>query len=497
MELKNGIKDLLESQNRHLIESELLPNYLKGRRWFASKDQVIRSVRLATACLVEHEAGELLLCELEVELAAKSERYQLPLGVAYSDQDNSPLVEKLKLTDATVRGKLGAITDAFSLDLLPTILLQAIKAGRVITFSDAKINFSSLEGFDSALPKGAMSVKRLSAEQSNSSLVIGATMIVKLIRRVMHGVNPEVEMVRYLTENRYSHTPPLLGEVQYVENSGSFYSMYVVQKFIPNQGDAWAYTLDVLRNGVTAFPSYSKFVAAIGNSLAQLHEVLARPTTAPAFQPREATEADVTDWTDSATNQLEAAFTALENVTKLEVRAAHDKDFLLAHHQQILATIRLLAKAGIGSLLTRIHGDFHLGQVLVADGNAYIIDFEGEPSKPLETRRAKSSPMRDVAGLLRSIDYAGAISATFNESFVPLMSGEFLQSYQAVLHSSTKPWINEGIQQTRLLDLFLLEKSAYEICYEAANRPEWITIPLRGLAEIVRRVAGPTETIHA
>jgi maltose alpha-D-glucosyltransferase/alpha-amylase len=497
LELKNGIGDLLEASNRHVLETEILPLYLKNRRWFASKDQAIQSVRLAQAGLATSEAGELLLCDVEVELPAKVERYQLPLGLGFSDRDTSPLVETLRLVDATVAGENCTLTDAFSLDLLPTLLLQAMKTGNVIKLADGEIRFISLEGFDAALPKDGLKINRLSAEQSNSSLVIGGSMIMKLIRRVMHGINPEVEMVRYLTEHNYAHTPPLLGEVQNLQRDGLVYSMYVVQRFIANQGDAWGYTLGLLRAEPAELRCYRGFAAAVGTRLAELHEVLSRRTTDDAFSPREVIDEDVMGWTGAAERQLKAAFDVLESSRNLTPTAAQDRDFALAHRQEISAAIPNLARSGIGSLITRIHGDFHLGQVLVSDGDAYIIDFEGEPSKPLDIRRAKASPMRDVAGLLRSLHYAVSVSGASSTDFVTEMSAVVLNAYRTVLDHAPRRWVEGGDQQMQLLDLFLLEKCAYEICYEAANRPEWLAIPLRGLVEIVARILSLSEITDA
>jgi maltose alpha-D-glucosyltransferase/alpha-amylase len=175
-------------------------------------------------------------------------------------------------------------------------------------------------------------------------------------------------------------------------------------------------------------------------------------------------------------------------------------DFILTNQGKLLALLPELAKSSVDSLNTRIHGDFHLGQVLFASGDAFIIDFEGEPAKPLAERRAKSSPLRDVAGLLRSFQYAAA-AARLNrgtaalagaeaplQRFVDEMSAQFLTAYRAAEQTAATRWVKDRKSEAALLDLFLLEKSAYEICYEAANRPAWIGIPLRGFAEIARRV---------
>ncbi|HET9148790.1 MAG TPA: alpha-amylase, partial [Acetobacteraceae bacterium] len=185
---------------------------------------------------------------------------------------------------------------------------------------------------------------------------------------------------------------------------------------------------------------------------------------------------------------------------------------LKALRQRLNDALPGLAATGSGTLKTRIHGDFHLGQVLATQGDAYIIDFEGEPAKPLAARRAKASPLRDVAGLIRSFDYAAATiarSATIVATgkaeerrqalmhrFVIEASASFLEAYRAVLQDAPRPWVSPETWHA-LLDLFLIEKSAYEICYEAANRPGWLPIPLRGMADLVARSVEGQPDAHA
>jgi maltose alpha-D-glucosyltransferase/alpha-amylase len=497
VELKIGIGDLLEPANLHLLETEILPTYLKSRRWFASKDQDIQSTRLSRADMVSFENEVLLFCEVEVELPARTECYQLPLGLLKADHPETVVADSLKLVDVTLAGDQVAVTDAFALDTLATGLLNAMKANDVLKISNGEIHCSSLVGFAEELPGPEASVKRLSAEQSNSSLVFGASMIMKLIRRVMHGVNPEVEMIRYLTKHQYAHTPPLLGEVQHLGENGSSYSMYVVQKFIANQGDAWSYTLDALSKPRSERGYYQNFAAAIGTRLAELHEILSGPTEDRAFAPLEASPQDVEGWAISAQRQLLSAFAVLEDNKDLSGEFFKKKVAVIERRDAILASVADLARSGIGSLMTRIHGDFHLGQVLVSDSDAFIIDFEGEPSKPLEVRRGKSSPMRDVAGLLRSLSYAEGASGVAGGGFAQEMSDVFLGAYQDVLDRAPRRWVANQYQQLGLLDLFLMEKCAYEICYEAANRPAWLTIPLGGFAEIISRLFPSPEMTNA
>jgi maltose alpha-D-glucosyltransferase/alpha-amylase len=250
----------------------------------------------------------------------------------------------------------------------------------------------------------------------------------------------------------------------------------------------------------------------MGTRLGELHEVLARPSDDAAFDPLPTAAEDAEEWAAGAVAQLNKAFDVLTKTTAWPDQAAEDAvGFLLGKREAILALPQKLGRTGIGSLRTRIHGDFHLGQVLFATGDAYIIDFEGEPGKPVSVRRTKTSPMRDVAGLLRSFQYAAAatrmagaatpMQATapddaIYQRFIDDMTSHFLTAYNAVEAGAARRWMVNDAAQTSVLDLFLLEKSAYEICYEAANRPAWLGIPLRGLAQIAARVLQTTQELE-
>jgi len=319
----------------------------------------------------------------------------------------------------------------------------------------------------------------------------------------------------------------LLGEVTRFGHDGSFHSMIVAQAFVHNQGDAWQYTLNYLDRFVEAVASgsrdrgdeaeqlavYAVFARAMGTRLAELHALLAQPSEDPDFAPEIADAADAKAWAAAATHQLDNAFETLAGLKEIPAEAAADAQFVLDKRAAITAAIAGLAGAGIGALRTRIHGDCHLGQILVSREDAYIIDFEGEPAKSLAVRRAKSSPLRDVAGLIRSFHYAAAAARLSHVSapsgagapseaplarFVTEMTGQFLGAYRAVEREASPRWVGDETAERALLDLFLLEKSAYEICYEAANRPAWLAIPLRGFAEIAARILKTTpETVDA
>jgi maltose alpha-D-glucosyltransferase/alpha-amylase len=485
MDLPNGIRDLLIGSARAWLEDKILPTYLRQRRWFASKDKRIELVRIERASVVAFEQGDLLFAEIEVQLEGAFERYQLVMGLCTKHEGDSSLVTRLKLADVSWNGRPAVLTDAFALDVLPLGLMGAIKSEAALEVEDGEIRCLALPGLAKISVSDQPDIRRISAEQSNSSVILGDMMIMKIIRRVMYGTNPEVEMVRYLTENEYANTPPLLGEVRRIDAQGAACSMAVVQQFVANEGDAWEWTLNHLREGSPN--GYNRFAAAMGTRLAQLHEVLAKPADSDAFRPHEADEWEVAAWANGAKTQLQAALLTLE---KAEIADSSDAASILEKRDAILDVLPKLAAAGVGSLVTRIHGDFHLGQILVSNEDAFIIDFEGEPAKPLEVRRAKSSPMRDVAGLLRSLHYAAATIGASSEDFVQTSSCAFLDAYRLVERSARWRWISSVQQGTDLLDLFLLEKAAYEICYESANRPSWLPIPVRGFAAIVQRVLG-------
>lgn len=230
-----------------------------------------------------------------------------------------------------------------------------------------------------------------------------------------------------------------------------------------------------------------------------MHAVLARPGTASDFAPEAATSADTDRWARGALEQVAAAFEALARVhAQVEPEVAASIDHLVAQRAALEAAIPELAKAGLETLKTRVHGDFHLGQILAAQGDAYLIDFEGEPAKSLAERRAKSAPMRDVAGLLRSFDYAAATversapassdraverRSSMLARFMRDSTASFVDAYRTVAAEAAHPWVSAQ-SWDQLLSLFLIEKSAYEICYETANRPGWIGIPLGGLLRL-------------
>jgi maltose alpha-D-glucosyltransferase/alpha-amylase len=522
--LRKSLAEILEPAARKIIETDILPPYLTRRRWFAGKAAAVRA-RLGFAEPIAGADGrEVLLAEVEANDAAGTGSYLLPMGIAWEDETTAALPQQLALARVRRGRRVGVLTDAFALDVLPGSVLRGMRDRSVIPLRQGEIHFLPTSIFDAVEFPEDPEIRRLSAEQSNSSLIIGEHAVLKLVRRVTEGISPETEMTRYLTERGFGQTAPLLGEVVRISPDGIPRTLVVLQGFVRNQGDGWTWTTEFLSRMLDAealadpprqagdgvFDNYLTFASALGRRLAEMHSMLAEESDDPAFRPELATSADAQAWGEAAAAQIALALTALEGVANWETEAQQRlADGLIARRDALLAAAVRLGTSAERTLKTRVHGDFHLGQALVVQGDACIIDFEGEPAKPLQQRRAKSSPLRDVAGLLRSFDYAAAGVRAERESgqgapneriaellmnFRESASEAFVAAYRGAHALAPRPWIVPEGEQA-LLDLFLLEKAAYEICYEAANRPGWLHIPLRGFDELAARVLGP-ETAH-
>jgi len=323
-------------------------------------------------------------------------------------------------------------------------------------------------------------------------------------------------MGRYLTERGFANTAPLLGEVTRVDKQGQPRVLAVLQSLIHNQGDGWSWTQNMLNRAIQdamviegepqaerpgQLEEFARLAVMLGKRLGQMHAVLAQPAEDAAFAPAAASDADCARWAEDVGARLERALKLL--AAQREWRDGHDQKLaarLVAQRERLLALATRWAGRGVGSLLTRIHGDLHLGQVLVAQDDIFIIDFEGEPLRPLAERRLRSSPLRDVAGMLRSFDYAAAMAtgpANLGETdrarrqailarYRQVSAQSFLAAYREAARDIPHRWAGADAEAA-VLNLFTLQKAAYEIAYEASNRPAWLAVPLRGLEAVLEQ----------
>jgi maltose alpha-D-glucosyltransferase / alpha-amylase len=514
--MREQLADALRVGGSALIEREALTAYLAKRRWFSAKGQALQSARIVYTARLPGGDRELLLSEIETSTDGTINRWLLPLSMVWEDENTPALPTQLAMARVRRGRRVGLLTDAFSLQGFGPTMLAALAEGAQIDTPEGRIVFEpATDGERLRFPTDS-AVMWLTAEQSNSSLIVADEVMLKIFRRVAPGQHPEAEMSRYLTERGFANSPALLGEVVRIDGEGERHALAIAQRFIRNQGDAWTWTLDQFKRALDDLAAheaasdarqddvddYNAFAETMGRQLATMHAVLCQPTTDEAFAPRIATAADTERWIARARAQLTAAFDIVSRHTDAggEGENAAAIAAVMEQREALFDALDRLGKAGEGTITCRIHGDFHLGQVLVASGDAYIIDFEGEPGRPLAERRAKTSPLIDVAGLMRSVDYAvattldpmklagAALPETVRNKFVRrLRDGAqkvFLDAYYGVAKDLP------GLDNPDLLDFFLLEKAAYEVCYEAANRPNWLSIPLNGLNRVATRVLG-------
>ncbi|HTU55858.1 MAG TPA: maltose alpha-D-glucosyltransferase [Acetobacteraceae bacterium] len=518
--LRRDIADLAEAEGLRLIEQEILPPYLARRRWFAAKDRKVRRISIARTDILRGGAGDFVSLEIAVTLDDREDRYFLPVGIVWDDQNPGVIVHQLALARVRRHRRTGMLTDAFAIDALPRAVLASLAQGQVVPLADGELRWSRTSQPIPPVPPD-VEILRLSAEQSNTSLILGDIAVLKIIRRVSPGLHPQTEMSRHLTERRFGSVPSLLGELVRTDASGTPHTLLIVEQFVRNQGDAWQWTTEVLKRAVgpasltgtseeameDLFAGYMPLAAAIGRRLGELHAVLAAapndPNSDPAFAPELVDEQVAASWAAAAAAELDAACATLSAFTAWRDDDERTAATLIALHDPLRARLATLAAAAPGSLSTRIHGDFHLGQVLVAPGDAVLIDFEGEPAKTLAERRAKGSPFRDVAGLLRSFDYAAGMLARepapaleaaaghrdeLLRRFVKSASSRFLVGYRTAAAAAERKWVRNEDAARALTELFLVQKAAYEIGYEAANRPSWIGVPLAGLLRLAQRL---------
>jgi maltose alpha-D-glucosyltransferase/alpha-amylase len=516
MVIRDSLAKALATSAVKLIEDEALPQYIAKRRWFGLKDQVIKNARIMNVAKIGDEPHEILLSEIEVKTTGATTRWLLPLGILWEDESSAALPTRLALARVRRGRKTGLLTDAFALPDFAHHVVAALAGGKEVRSGDGIIQFRPTEtGRVKLANVPETDVHWLAAEQSNSSLTIGDTAMLKIFRRLSPGQHPETEMNRYLTAQGFIHAPSLVGDVVRVAPDGTPTTLAIALEFVRNEGDAWAWMLDHLNraldahspaaaaenSGADLFADCDAVIAAIGRRLGEMHAILARETSEAAFAPEVANTSDAANWAKNTEDRIQKAFGAIAQLQTWE----RDKDReraqkLLSQRASIAAAVRNLASSAAGTVKTRIHGDFHLGQVLVASGDAFIIDFEGEPAASIAERRAKTSPLRDVAGLLRSIDYAAATMMDRNAvGAVPMdetQRDELISQFRSRGSTAflSAYWKSAGAQngpaERALLGLFLIEKAAYEVDYEAANRPTWMGVPIAGLAWLAARIAG-------
>jgi maltokinase len=450
------------------IDLEQLADWLVERRWFASKSRELSQVGVIDMPLLDPESPQLRIALVEVHFGTGThEIYQVPVAV---DSDELPDEARIAAMD----GGEQTVYDLLAERRDPPRLLNLIMAGGQVASDDGRVVFVWHEG--AAPPPEGAQARPIASEQSNSSVVFGENAILKVYRRVEAGVNPELEMLRFLGERGFRHVPKLLGWYEY-EGRPADATLGVVQEFIADGRDGWEMVLD----GLAGDPdSLLEPLRALGRTVGEMHTVLASDPTDPVFAPEERGSESLALYTASLDESIERAFLDLPEDERLEPIAHRD--------EELRDQLRDLAAIGGAGMAIRVHGDLHLGQVLRSDRGWTIIDFEGEPARPLPERRTKSSPLRDVAGLLRSLAYAPLAARLQRDADPPAdwerrAREQFLDGYLDAIDPTLLPATKRGIDQ--LLAIYELEKAVYELNYELDNRPDWVEIPVAGITRLL------------
>ena len=425
--------------------------WIAGQRWFRAKTRRVESVTPRDAAELDEGSGWLLV-----------------LQVAYADGGEDCYLVPVVADGAGFREPRDG-------DGLWRALVGRIAAGGALPAEHGRFEFEATPALAELLPGGADEARGLdervqAVEQSNSSAVLGDRLFLKIYRLLEPGTNPEVEVSAFLTAVGFPHGPALAGAISYLPAEGEPCAAGMLQAYLPARGDGWRWVLASLAAGPDGAREAIADATQIGGITAELHAALASRPDAPGFPARLATIEELAAWRASAEAQLRGAVESLTGDARARLEAVAPA---------IAERFAAIQEADTARV-SRIHGDYHLGQLLRTERGFAVIDFEGEPARPLAERRQPASPLRDVAGMLRSLDYA-ARTAQRNEAIGFEPDAWLTDARAAFLEAYGGP--PPGGE--RLLDAFELEKACYEVRYEANNRPEWTWLPLAALERMV------------
>jgi trehalose synthase-fused probable maltokinase len=451
-----------------VIDESAFQDWIVTQRWFGSKAREVAHIDVVEAIPLRSEPPELVLALVEARFGEGThETYQVPIGLRPSDEG----------WDGRVIHDTGEWTvyDALADPAAGRELLHRMRSGSVETVEEGTLRFRWAEAAGAELG-GTVDVRPVGVEQSNSSIVFGDALILKAFRRVEPGVNPELELLRFLTEREFPNIAALAG---WYEFEGRFVdaTLGILQEYLAGARDGWELALVEVAADPDAFLEHLR---ALGEVTGELHTALGSDNSNPDFAPDEPSQEALSLLTADVDEQIERIFVDLPETDAVAP--------IRGRGQDVREKLQALSHIGAGGRVIRTHGDYHLGQTMLSDRGWVILDFEGEPARPLPERRLKRSPLRDVAGMLRSFSYVTAGSRLLRGVEVPEGWEErardaFLGGYFDRAEPSLLP---PGEAPTRqLLSVFELEKAVYELRYELNNRPDWVAIPVAGILRLL------------
>ncbi|MEM6784459.1 MAG: maltose alpha-D-glucosyltransferase [Bacteroidota bacterium] len=528
LRVREGVQNLLvptlaDKQARAAFE-RMLPSFIRRQRWFGAKDCAILDVRIADAVRIVRDPWPVYLSILDVTLKPadgpeRRDTYLLPLAVRNEEGVQTLLLERphaaltwLDLPEQRVLLYDAAVGPDFWLGLFRW--WTSGTKGRSLR---GTYTGDAAEVVRRHTPKVA---RPLAGEQSNSAAILDGQFFVKLYRRLEQGVSPEVELLGHLTGSSFPYVPALLGTITFTER-GQDVSMGVIQQALPVDSDGWTFATDLVERFLgriegrvlpaepapldawdrdnlppwleTDAPEMAQLARTLGIRTAEMHQALATGTS-DTIRPEPGIPEGVQGLIDRVTAEMQVTRTMLaEQAASL----ADTLPFALpsdADWARLRARLDRLMEVETTREKIRIHGDYHLGQTLIADGDLYVLDFEGEPARSLDERRARDYAVRDVAGMLRSLEYAAYATLgtrmgdddlrAWTDRLVRWCEALFRDAYHAVAEAD--PFAQPPSAREPMLWAYLLDKTLYEVRYELGSRPHWAWIPLRGLHRLLQ-----------
>jgi maltose alpha-D-glucosyltransferase/alpha-amylase len=512
-------QNVLEAATRSVLEREALVPYLRRQRWFGGKSRELRQARFSDWMMLRGGATPAFVAIASVQYAdGWTETYLMPLALVTGDLARRAVAENPAAVLARITGaRKGAIVDGFLDEDTCSRLLELIEQGAEILTSRGGIRGTSAAPLELAAER---KWTRGGGDQSNSLAFVNDRFALKLFRRIEPGENPELEVTAFLTARGFRQIPALAGALLYDRPGLEPGTLAILQKAVQHQGSGWEFTIDELRRyyervnsrvhsvepteGAEPPPFFASLenwylaaVAKLARRTAELHLTLASGQDAP-LAPEPIGADELAAFAERTRNDAAATFDLLHaRLGSLSDAARAQADEVLRRREMILDRLDDIRRIESAGMRTRVHGDYHLGQVLRTDDDFVILDFEGEPARTLEERRAKHSPLKDVAGMLRSFSYA-AYAALFaftvhvpeeNAALRPWAdawehwaSAAYLNAYRATMGDSAL--LPNGGSFDAMLRTQMLEKAIYELQYELNSRPEWVHIPLTGILKL-------------
>lgn len=539
-------ENVLDDGAREKLETDILPPYLKERRWFGGKAREIQQFQVLEDISLGKNPAATHLLFLEVQYTeGLPEVYLLPVSFAVaekakeiSESFQAGVIGRLKVADTEGILYDGVYNGEFRQQLLRMMAKKQKlcgKSGELSAYPTAAFKKFAGEktGLDDEL---LLDSQVLNVEQSNTALIYGNKLFLKLFRRLEAGLNPDLEISGFIiAKTSFDHIPPVAGALEYRKAGSAPMVLGILQALVPNEGDAWKYSLGSIgkyfervlskKHGIQEMPQASpsfldlafqeipavaqELIGGIdlaranllGKRTAELHLALASNAEDPNFAPEPFSMLDQRSLYQSMQSAARRNLQLLKKNLKFlpddEIRKAAEE--ILHREKDIMDRYDAMLKRKFSTMKIRIHGDYHLGQVLYTGNDFIIIDFEGEPAKALSERRLKRSPFRDVAGMIRSFHYAvytGLFKqAAIRQEDIPRLkpwadlwykyvAGAFLRSYFEA--AGNAPFMPKDRQESDiLLRTFLLEKAIYELGYELNNRPDWLMIPINGIKQLL------------